>query len=122
MRLRDQGIIADIMKNTAPNVFAEYVKPRIHRNRKKHLSKAQQREYVEEHSKELHHKDAVPYKRVKAQEMEEDVDNSWYAVFGRHGKWWWTDLDNPLRTEEGPYDTEQEAHTAALHYGQEWSA
>lgn len=114
------------MKNPVAKFSNEFNKPKTFRDRKKHPSKAQQREYINEHVHELHHQDAEPYKRVNKGNMhrkleEEDVSNEWYMVFQRYDKWWWTDLDDPLRKEEGPYDSDEEAHTAALHYGQQWS-
>ena len=52
-----------------------------------------------------------------SRKLEEDV-RQWYAVFQRYGKWWWTDADDALRREHGPFDSRVEADEAALRYGQ----
>ena len=112
------------MKNPVAKFNNEFNKPKVFRDRKKQPSKAKKQKIVQEGLEELKHKDAVPYRRENRGNLrkhfeEEDVNNDWYVVFNRHSKWWFTDLDDVLRREHGPFDTETEAHEGAFRYTQE---
>ena len=111
------------MKNKAVKFDNEYDKPKTFRDRKKHPSKAKQREQLEENLNAVTHKDAVPYHRTNKGNMrkrfeEEDVNNDWYNVFPGYDKWWFRDLSDPGMRDHGPFDTSDDAHEAAFRYAQ----
>ena len=111
------------MKNPVAKWNNTVNKPAVHRDRKKNPSKAQQIAWKEEHAAELTHHKMEPYKRPHSSKWqhfeEEDVNNDWYIVFQKQGKWWFTDLDDSLgRAEHGPFASPAEAHEGALRYAQ----
>lgn len=61
----------------------------------------------------------TPYKREPRSKVHKRIDeDSWYAVFQRFDKWWFTDLHDPLRREHGPFSSPDEAHEGAFRYSQ----